>query len=129
MNIAHIAIWTRDLEKEKRFFLKYFECSSDHKYENKAKGFESYFIEFAGNCKIELMRRAAVPENKNDPSEENIGLSHLAISVGSKEAVDKITESIKKDGYTVISSPRKTGDGYYESCILDPEGNRIEITI
>ena len=128
MKIAHIAIWTNDLEKEKSFYLKHFKCSANHKYENKAKGFESYFLNFDGNCKIELMRRIDIAPNKNDSGEQHPGLTHFAISVGSEKAVDIITEGIKKEGYKVISGPRKTGDGYYESCILDPEGNRIEIT-
>jgi len=55
--------------------------------------------------------------------------AHLAISVGSKEKVDELTEKLRADGYTVAGNPRLTGDGYYESVVFDPEGNRIEITV
>lgn len=129
MEIAHIAIWTTDLEKVKSFYLRYFKCRASPKYENKDKRFESYFIDFDGNCKIELMRRADIKQKENESGEQHLGLIHFAISVGSEEAVNAITESIKKEGHKVVSSPRNTGDGYYESCVLDPEGNRVEITI
>ena len=56
------------------------------------------------------------------------GLTHLAISVGSREKVNKLTELIRENGFTVSGEPRTTGDGYYESVILDPEGNQVEIT-
>jgi lactoylglutathione lyase len=128
MRLHHIAIWTTDLEKMKDFYLKFFDCSASDMYENKIKHFRSYFISFkegAQGAQIELM-------NRDDISAQNeslrTGYAHISIDVGSKQAVDKITEVIKSDGYTIESYPRTTGDGYYESVILDPEGNRIEIT-
>ncbi|MCK4796434.1 MAG: VOC family protein [Spirochaetes bacterium] len=127
MYIDHIAIWVRDLEKIKSFYIKYFNCNSNNKYINKTKGFESYFLSFENGSKIEIMKMSNIPENKNNIINQYLGIIHIAIKVNSKKNVDKITEKLKEDGIQIISKPRKTGDGYYESCILDPEGNRVEI--
>ena len=122
--IDHIAIWVEDLEKMREFYCKYFDGVSNQKYENKIKGFESYFISFDGATRIELMKRKDIEERIY---KEILGLAHLAFKVGSKEKVNKLTEIFRKDGYKIIGEPRTTGDGYYESVILDPEGNRIEL--
>ena len=124
MRIDHIAIWTDDLEKEKNFFIKYFECSVNEKYVNSGKQFSSYFITFEGGARIELMNR---PDIKIKRRGEAVGLAHFAIDAGSREKVEMMTEIFEIDGYTVVSGPRVTGDGYYESVVLDPEGNIIEI--
>lgn len=129
MRIEHIAIWTSDIELLRAFYIKYFDCKANDKYINKKKAFESYFLEFESGCRLELMKMPTIPENLNDIKAQYIGISHFAISVGSKEIVDSLTKRFKSDGYEIISGPRLTGDGYYESCILDPDGNRIEITI
>lgn len=129
MKISHIAIWVNDLEKEKYFYIKYFSCRSGEKYRNNSKMFESYFLSFENGAKIELMKMQEIEKKYGETDKQYIGLAHLAISVGSKEKVDQLTEKIRNDGYTVLSNPRTTGDGYYESVILDPEGNRIEIVI
>lgn len=122
--IDHIAIWVEDLEKMREFYCKYFDGVSNQKYENKIKGFESYFISFDGATRIELMKRKDIEERIY---KEILGLAHLAFKVGSKEKVNELTEISRKDGYKIIGEPRTTGDGYYESVILDPEGNRIEL--
>lgn len=122
--IDHIAIWVKDLEKMREFYCKYFDGVSNQKYENKIKGFESYFISFDGATRIELMKRKDIEERIY---KEILGLAHLAFKVGSKEKVNELTEIFRKDGYKIIGEPRTTGDGYYESVILDPEGNRIEL--
>ena len=57
------------------------------------------------------------------------GYVHIAFSVGSKEKVDELTAHLKAEGYDVISGPRTTGDGYYESCVVVIEGNQIELTV
>lgn len=128
MRITHIAIWTKDLEGMKAFYKKYFSCTSSKKYINSPKGFESYFLNFNDSCKLELMKMDNIPNNLNNSVNQYLGLIHFAISVGSKDNVDKLTKTLRNDGYEIISNPRFTGDGYYESCILDPERNRIEIT-
>lgn len=122
--IDHIAIWVEDLEKMREFYCKYFDGVSNQKYENRVKGFESYFISFDGTTRIELMKRKDIEERIN---KEILGLAHLAFKMGSKEKVNELTEIFRKDGYEIIGEPRTTGDGYYESIILDPEGNRIEL--
>ena len=122
--IDHIAIWTKDLEKEKDFFLKYFECTVNDKYINSAKRFASYFIAFTSGTRLELMTRDDISSGADN---ESAGYSHIAINVGSREKVDNLTVELENDGLIVKSRPRVTGDGYYESVILDPENNRIEI--
>jgi len=129
MRIEHIALWTNDLEGMKEFYVNYFQGTSNQKYCNLAKGFESYFISFATGARLEIMRMPTVIPSLNSIDKQHLGLIHLAFSVGSKEKVDELTEQLRNGGYRVISEPRYTGDGYYESCILDPDDNRVEITI
>lgn len=128
MRITHIAIWTNNLENLKNFYLKYFNGKSNQKYKNIKKGFESYFISFDDGAKLELMNRFDISEEKNEVNKEYVGICHFAISVGSRGMVKELTEVLKKDGYLVIGEPRITGDGFYESLVLDPDKNRIEIT-
>lgn len=129
MKIEHLAIWVNDLEGMKRFYETYFHGQANIKYRNDKKQFESYFLTFAEGCRLELMNRPNVPQNINDLMKEYIGIIHFAISVGSKETVDSLTETLRKAGHQIVGEPRWTGDGYYESVVLDPEQNRIEITI
>ena len=127
MKIEHIAIWVKDLENMRNFYMKYFNMGCNKKYINSKKKFSSYFLSFEGGARIELMHRPDVFENVNEKS-TSLGLTHLAISIGSKNKVDEFTEKIRSDGYQVVQEARTTGDGYYESVISDPEGNHIEIT-
>lgn len=128
MKIEHIAIWTSDLNKLKLFYVKYFNGKAGNIYHNPKKNFHSYFIQFGGECRLELMHRPDIPKSLNDIRKEFGGLIHFAISVGGRDNVDKLTERLRADGYTIVGEPRVTGDGYYESVIFDPEGNRVEIT-
>lgn len=128
MKISHIAIWTKDIEKMKEFYIKYFNCKCVDKYVNTKKCFESYFLEFEDNSsRLEIMKRNDI--NDLDKNKEYYGFAHIAISVGSKERVDSLTNLFEKDGIKILSYPRVTGDGYYESVILDIENNRVEITV
>jgi lactoylglutathione lyase len=129
MKIEHIAIWTNQLEKLKDFYIKYFDALPNEKYVNPKKQFHSYFLSFADGARLELMQMPDIPANSNDVYTQFTGLIHLAIGAGSKEKVDSLTEQIRMDGFEVVGEPRWTGDGYYESVILDPDKNRIEITI
>jgi len=129
MNIEHIAIWTKDLEKMRVFYEKYFMGKSNEKYRNDKKGFESYFISFDSGARLEIMQMPTIPTSKNNVHEQFIGLSHFAVSVGTQEKVDVLTKILENDGFEIVGQPRWTGDGYYESVVLDPEQNRIEITI
>lgn len=127
MYIEHIAMYVNDLEKTKAFFEKYFGASSNYKYYNKTTGFKSYFLTFDGGARLEIMNRPQMEDAGKTMA--RTGYIHIAFSVGSKEKVDELTEKIIEDGYEVISGPRTTGDGYYESCIVGIEGNQIEITV
>ena len=124
MKIDHIAIWTDNIENEKDFLLKYFNCTVGNKYSNPVKRFSSYFITFDGGARIELMQRDDISEGRTG---ETFGLAHFAVDVGSRSSVDKLTQLLESDGHIIVSHPRITGDGYYESVILDPEKNIIEL--
>ncbi|SEG28351.1 lactoylglutathione lyase [Eubacterium ruminantium] len=127
MKIEHVAMYVNDLEEARDFFVKYFGGVSNDGYHNKTTDFRSYFISFDDGTRLEIMTR---PE-MDDPEKAlaRTGYVHLAFSVGSKEKVDELTARLKHDGYEVISGPRTTGDGYYESCIVAIEGNQIELTV
>jgi lactoylglutathione lyase len=128
MKINHVAIWTNDLERLKEFYIKYFDVKSGSKYVSSKRGFESYFLQFDSGARIELMYLPSLLDlEKSDSS--IVGYAHIAISVDSKEKVDDITSRVQSDGYVIVSGPRYTGDGYYESVLLDPDGNQLEITI
>lgn len=129
MKIEHIAIWTNQLEELKDFYCNYFHAKAGNKYSNNLKSFESYFLSFEDGCRLEIMQMSSIPENLNNTYDQYRGLIHLAISVGNEEMVRSKTAELKMAGYEILSEPRTTGDGYYESVVLDPAGNRIEITI
>jgi len=129
MRIEHVAIWTGDLEILKKFYIKYFNCTTENKYHNASNDFESYFLSFDNGTRLELMQMPSIPNNLNNPKAQYKGIIHIAISVGSKENVVEITEKLRSNEYTIISEPQTTGDGYFESCVFDPDGNRIEITV
>lgn len=127
MRIEHIAIWIDDIEQIRKFYLTYFDVSCGEKYVNSVKKYTSYFLTFnESGARIELMHRPDIANNTSSRNSQK-GLAHIAISLGGKEAVDTLTERFRNDGFTVASEPRTTGDGYYESAVLDPEGNYIEL--
>ena len=129
MRIEHVAIWTHDLERLRNFYETYFAGRANTKYVNPRKQFESYFLTFANGARLELMQMPGVPLSKNDVEQQFTGYIHIAFSAGSQEAVDALTDRLRRDGYRVLDGPRTTGDGYYESVVLDPDENRIEITV
>jgi len=127
MKINHIALYTNQLEKMKQFYETYFDGKSNEGYYNEKKQFRSYFITFQGDVRLEIMEKPSVEER--DTSKESLGFIHMAFSVGSKENVEGLTRRLIEDGYSLYSEPRVTGDGYFESCVGDPDGNHIKITI
>ncbi|GMQ56137.1 VOC family protein [Vallitalea sediminicola] len=129
MKIEHIAIWTHNLEDLKDFYINYFDGICGEKYINSKKRFQSYFIEFEDGSRLELMQMDSIVSNITDISKQYTGINHIAFSVGSKTKVDELTNKLEIDGFNIINLPRTTGDGYYESCFTDIDGNRIEITI
>ena len=128
MRIEHVALWTKDLERIKDFYVEFFCGKSNDKYANHKTGFESYFITFDSGTRLEIMQIPSISVNRNDVDEQYTGYIHIAMSTGNRKSVDELTNKLRKKGYRVVSEPRETGDGYYESCVLDPDGNRIEIT-
>ncbi len=128
MKIEHIAIWTTDLERLRAFYETYFGTTANQKYVNPRKGFSSYFLSFSSGARVELMQRADIKGVDKGLEEEVLGYAHFAIEVGDEAAVNKLTQRLVDNGIQLLDGPRYTGDGYYESVILDPDGNRIEIT-
>lgn len=127
MKIDHIAMYVNDLEAAKQFFERYFDAAANNLYHNEKTGFRSYFLTFGDGVRLEIMNKPNLEDTAK--TLQRTGYIHLAFSVGSKEKVDSLTAQLKEDGYEVISGPRTTGDGYYESCIVAIEGNQIEITV
>ncbi len=127
MKIEHIALYVNDLERAKDFFTRYFHAAAGEKYHNPKTGFQSYFLSFQGEFRLEIMSNPQMVNMEKLPA--RTGYAHIALSVGTKETVNSLTEQLRKDGYRIISNPRTTGDGYYESCLIDLEDNQIEITI
>ena len=126
MHIEHIAMYVNDLEATKDFFVRYFNAKPNEVYHNQTTDFRSYFLSFDDGARLEIMKKPVMEDCQKTLS--RTGYVHIAFSLGSKESVDSLTERMKHDGYDVVSGPRTTGDGYYESCIVGIEGNQIEIT-
>lgn len=128
MRFEHIAIWVLDLDRVKDFYIRYFGMKCSDKYINPRKHYSSYFLSFStSETRFEIMHRPDIAEHTGLRGMSH-GLAHISISVGSIDKVIELTESIRKDGFTIEGEPRTTGDGYYESVVLDPEGNLVEIT-
>jgi Lactoylglutathione lyase and related lyases len=127
MRIEHIAMYVNNLEKARDFFVKYLGGTSNDGYHNKTTDFRSYFISFDDGARLEIMNKPQVDDIEK--SLNRTGYVHIAFSVGDRGKVDELTARLKQDGYEVISGPRTTGDGYYESCIIGIEGNQIELTV
>jgi lactoylglutathione lyase len=128
MRIEHLAIWTKDLEGMREFYETFFSVTANEKYYNPKTGFSSYFLAFKNGARIELMHRPDIKQIGQAPG-MILGISHFAISLGSKDSVDQLTNRLRASGFTILGEARTTGDGYYESVVADPEGNRIELTV
>lgn len=126
MKIEHIAMYVNNLEETRDFFIKYFQAKSNEGYHNPNTDFRSYFLSFEDGARLEIMKKPDMVDHEKYLN--RTGFIHIAFSLGSRHAVDALTAKLKEDGYEVISGPRTTGDGYYESCIVGIEGNQIEIT-
>ena len=140
MKIEHIAIWVKDIDRVCEFYRKYFGGVVQPLYHNPTKQFTSRFISFDDGARLEVMHRPDIDVERNVginkivshetlSDTQHLGFTHLSFSVGSKEEVDRLTQQMSSEGIPVVGQPRTTGDGYYESVVLDPEGNRIEITV
>lgn len=127
MKIEHIAIWSSDIDKLADFYIRYFDGQKGQRYHNPRKGFTSYFVAFEDGCRLEIMHRADIPASATDPIQQATGITHFAFDLATEAAVNEKTEELRAAGYQVIDGPRTTGDGYYESVVLDPENNRLEL--
>ena len=125
MRVSHTAVYVKNLEETRKYYEKYFGAESNTLYHNPRTGLKTYFLTFECGGKLEIMSKPELSEI--GVNGEHSGYSHFAFSAGDEESVDRLTEQLRSDGYTVFSEPRTTGDGYYESCVSDPDGNRIEI--
>ena len=129
MTLEHVAIWTGQLEELRSYYQKYFGAKANAKYVNAQKNFQSYFLSFESGARLELMSMPGIPPNQNDTVfQQHFGIIHLAFGVNSMDEVDEKAVQLKQNGYSILSGPRKTGDGYYEFETLDPDNNRIEVT-
>lgn len=126
-SIDHVAIYVYGLEAVKDFFMRFFGAKAGNMYYNPKTGLRSYFLTFGEGTRLEIMSRPEVSGGARGVC--HAGYAHIAVSVGSEEQVDRLTGTLEADGYEIISEPRVTGDGYYESCITGPENNIIEITV
>ena len=126
MTLEHVAIWTRQLEVLKDYYIKYFGAIPNDKYTNEKKQFQSYFLRFESGARLEIMSRPDIPENKNDTVQaQYLGIIHLAFGVNTMQEVDAKAKQLQADGFPILSGPRKTGDGYYEFETLDPDYNLL----
>ena len=126
--IEHIAVWTLNIDRLATFYATYFGADIGPAYINPAKGFTSRFLSFGDGARIELMQSSQLTLATSTPGQQRLGWTHLSIALDSEAAVDQLTARLRTDGHPVLDGPRRTGDGYYESVTLDPDGNRIEIS-
>ncbi len=132
MILEHIAVWTRNLEALKNFYIKYLNAVANEKYSSTHdfnQEFESYFLSFKGDCRLELMQMATIPEGDSANGNETIGLTHFSFAMDSRDALDSLARRLEADGFRLTGKPRLTGDGFYEACVLDPDGNRVEFAV
>ncbi len=132
IKLEHVAIWTHRLEELKDFYVSYFGAQSNQKYISAKEfngEFESYFLSFDSGARLELMQISGIPQGGNSGGAESTGITHIAFSVNTKADLDELYSQLKGDGIKIVGEPRTTGDGYYEACVLDPDGNRVEITV
>jgi lactoylglutathione lyase len=129
IRIEHIALWARDIDRVCAFYARHFGAQIGPLYQNDAKGFASRFLTFVSGARIEVMASTSLDLSGSDTGGQRLGFAHIALSLGSEQSVDSATESLRAGGVPVLDGPRRTGDGYYESVVLDPEGNRVELTV
>lgn len=129
MHIAHVALWTNQLDQLKNFYETYFKAKVGNLYRNPTNDFESYFLSFSTSTRLELMQQPGIQNISSRSPVRSTGYAHLSFATGSEKAVNELTARLQHDGFQVLSDPRQTGDGYYESVVLDPDGNLVEITV
>jgi len=128
ITLEHVALWTTRLEQLKDFYVDHFEGVAGPRYENRSKGFASYFVTFAGGSRLEVMQMPSVPRSLDDVHRQFTGFIHISFAPDSAAEIDRLTAVLEDAGCAVLERPHTTGDGYYESVILDPDGNRVELS-
>ena len=128
IRIEHLAFWTTDIDRCAAFYVRYLGATLGDRYRNVAKGFESVFLTFDGGARLEIMSTSTLDPVRAEAGAQRMGLTHFAVALGSDAAVDALTDRLRRDGFPILDGPRRTGDGYYESVTLDPDGNRVELT-
>ncbi|MDD3404209.1 MAG: VOC family protein [Hespellia sp.] len=124
MRIEGISMYVDDIEKESKFFEKYFDGRIMEKECNREEKMELCRIAFSEGVQLELVTHRNVDEIAR---KLYLGYRHMAINVGSNAKVFHITKRMCEDGYEVMAEPQKTRWGY-RSYVMDGEGNVIEIT-
>lgn len=128
IQIDHIALYCLDLEAMRTFFIQHFGCRSNDMYHNPKTGLKTYILTFPeGKTRLEIMSHPQVTTLSGGLY--RAGYIHLSLAVGSEENVVAKTRELTVAGYECISGPRVTGDGYFESALIGPEGIFIEITV
>lgn len=127
--IEHVAMWVTDLDAMCAFYAEAFDAAVGPLYENARHGFASRFVTLASGARLEFMTSGELHPVRHEPGAQRMGLTHVALALGSVAAVDELTARLGERGVPVLDGPRWTGDGYYESVVLDPEGNRLELTV
>jgi lactoylglutathione lyase len=128
MHLEHLALWTPRLESLRDFYVLHFGCTAGSLYSSQKRPFRSYFLTFPGGGRLEIMEQPELAPPPTGAAPDRTGLAHFALCVGSEVEVRSVTERLRAAGVRVIGEPRRTGDGYYESVVLDQDGNRIELT-
>ncbi|QDL33618.1 VOC family protein [Serratia liquefaciens] len=126
MKIAHVALWTRDIDAQVTFWQRYFDGVTGEQYVSRNRpGFVSRFVSLAAGPTLEIM---SLPDLLSaEQASERVGWAHIALSVGEESRVDQLAQRAQQEGI-LQAAPRWTGDGFYEGIIRDPDGNAIEIT-
>jgi lactoylglutathione lyase len=127
VRIEHVAVWTADLQRLRAFYERYFGARAGAQYRSATRpGFTSYFLSFPdGGGRLELMSCPGIAAGGQSPA---VGYAHIALTVRTRADVEALTARMREDGVRVVSGPRQTGDGYFESVVEDPDGNAVEIS-
>ncbi len=127
MKVKSVAFWCKDIDVTRDFYISYFNATSTARTINPNTGFQSYYLIFDNDVRVELMSKSTVMPRLGRLTDDHFGIAHLSFWIDGQQALDSLTEQLRGDGYYILSHPRLSSDGYYESVIIDPDGNHIKI--